>query len=90
MLIEMDLITALWRKLKAACLHSLTVAWTYCLAIIGAALQAIDAIADAFSDPDLKAQIGAAIGDAQTVGRILLGVAVITMIARLRSLRKSA
>ena len=80
----------IWRKLKAACLHSLTMAWSYCLVAIGAVLQAIDSMADALGDPELKNQISAAIGDSKTVGRILLGVAVITMIARLRSIRKAA
>jgi phage terminase large subunit len=39
-------------------------------------------------DPNLKDQISAAVGDAKTVGRILLGVSVVTMIARLRTARK--
>jgi phage terminase large subunit len=40
-------------------------------------------------DPNLKDQISAAVGDAKTVGRILLGVSVVTMIARLRTARKA-
>ena len=75
--------------IKTCCLNSLTVAWGYCLAIAGAAMQGIDTIADALGDPTLRDQISAAIGDARTVGRILLGVSVITIIARLRSLRKA-
>jgi hypothetical protein len=75
-------------KLKAACLHSLTVAWPYILAGLGVVLQAIDTVADALGDPNLRDQISAAIGDARTVGRILLGVSIVTLIARLRSLRK--
>jgi len=80
----------IWRKLKAACLHSLTVAWSYALAITGAIFQAIDSIGDALGDPGLKDQLTVAIGDTQTVGRILLGISIITLIARLRSLRKGA
>ena len=80
----------MWARIKGCCLNSLTVAWGYCLAFAGAVMQAIDTIADALGDPGLRDQISAAIGDATTVGRILLGVSIITIIARLRSLRKVA
>jgi hypothetical protein len=80
----------MWTHIKACCLNSLTIAWGYCLAFIGAAMQALDTIADALGDPNLRDQISAAIGDAKTVGRILLGVSIVTIIARLRSLRKAA
>jgi phage terminase large subunit len=40
-------------------------------------------------DPNLKDQISAAVGDVKTVGRILLGISVVTMIARLRTARKA-
>jgi len=75
-------------KIKAFCLKSATVAWSYVLAIVGAVMQAADSIADALGDPNLKDQISFAIGDAKTVGRILLGISVINIIVRLRSLRK--
>jgi hypothetical protein len=78
----------MWAWIKAGCLHSLTIAWGYCLAVTGAAMQAIDATADALGDPALRDQIAAAVGDAKTVGRILLGISVVTILARLRSLRK--
>jgi len=80
----------MWRRTKACCLNSLTIAWSYCLAFAGAAMQGLDSVADALSDPNLKDQISASIGDARTAGRVLLGISVITMIARLRSLRKGA
>ncbi|MEW6645362.1 MAG: hypothetical protein AB1586_33035 [Pseudomonadota bacterium] len=78
----------IWRKLKGACLHSLTVAWSYVLAIVGAVFQAIDSVADTLGDPTLRDQLTAAIGDTRTVGRILLGISIVTLVARLRSLRK--
>jgi hypothetical protein len=53
-------------------------------------MQAVDTIADALGDPGLRDQIVAAIGDAKTVGRILLCVSIVTIIARLRSLRRAA
>jgi hypothetical protein len=79
----------MWAKAKALCLHSLTIAWGYCLAIAGAAMQGLDTLADAVGDPNLKDQISAAIGDTRTVGRILLGVSIVTLIARLRTARKA-
>jgi hypothetical protein len=78
----------MWTRIKACCLSSLTIAWSYLLAFAGAAMQAIDTIADALGDPSLKDQISAVVGDAKTAGRILLGVSIITIIVRLRSLRK--
>jgi hypothetical protein len=78
----------MWARVKAICLHSLTVAWGYILALAGLMFQAIDTIADALGDPNLRDQISAAVGDAKTVGRILLGVSIVTIVARLRSLRK--
>lgn len=80
----------MWMRIKSCCLHSLTVAWGYCLAVTGALMQAVDTIADALGDPGLRDQISAAIGDTKTVGRILLGVSIVTIIARLRSIRRVA
>jgi len=76
-------------KVKAFCLHSLTIAWGYVLALIGAAMSIVDNIGDALGDPGLKDQISAAIGDAKTTGRILLGISIVTILARLRSLKKA-
>lgn len=76
-------------KLKAICLHSLTVAWGYILAITGVAMTVIDNIGDALGDPNLRDQINNAIGDARVAGRVLLGISIITILARSRSLRKA-
>ena len=78
----------MWARIKGFCLHSLTVGWGYCLAAVGVVMQGIDTAADALGDPNLRDQINAAIGDAKTAGRILLGISVVTIVARLRSLRK--
>lgn len=80
----------MWTRIKACCLNSLTIAWSYCVAFAGAAMQGLDFLADALGDPSLKDQISASIGDAKTAGRVLLGISFITIIARLRSLRKGA
>lgn len=79
----------MWGKVKASCLHSLTMAWGYCLAIVGAAMQGLDMFADALGDPNLRDQVSAAVGDTRTVGRILLCVSIITIIARLRTARRA-
>ena len=76
-------------KLKTICLHSLTIAWGYVLAITGGLMTAIDDIGDALGDPNLRDQINNAIGDTRVAGRILLGISIITILARLRSLRKA-
>jgi hypothetical protein len=78
----------MFAKVKAFCLNSLTVAWGYALAFAGALMQGIDSIADVLGDPNLKDQVTAAIGDAKTAGRILLGISVVTIVARLRSIRR--
>jgi hypothetical protein len=80
----------MWDRIKAFCLNSLTVAWGYLLAIAGAAMQVFDVVADALDDPGIKDQISAAVGgDPKTVGRIMLGISVVTILARLRGLRKA-
>jgi hypothetical protein len=76
-------------RIKTFCLHSLTIAWGYVLVIAGSTMAFIDNIGDALGDPTLRDQLSAAIGDARTTGRILLGISVITIMARLRSLKKA-
>ena len=75
-------------RLKSLCLHSLTVAWGYALAIAGGLISIIDNVADVLGDPGLKDQISAAIGDTRIAGRVLLGISVVTILVRLRSLRR--
>lgn len=76
------------RKIKKICLSSLTIAWGYCLAVAGAVLQIVDYLADPLGDPELRNQVGTAIGDPKIAGRVLLGISLVTIVARLRSLRK--
>jgi hypothetical protein len=75
-------------KVKAFCFHSLTIAWSYCLAFASALMSFVDSIGDALGDPNLKDQISAAIGDTKIAGRILLGISIVTILVRLRSLKK--
>jgi hypothetical protein len=78
----------MWTEIKASCLHSLTMAWGYCFAVVGVAMQGVDVLAEALGDPNLRDQVSAAVGDTKMVGRILLGVSIITIVARLRTARK--
>ncbi|MGY3234820.1 hypothetical protein ACVMAJ_001710 [Bradyrhizobium sp. USDA 4448] len=75
-------------KVKAVCLHSTTIAWSYCIALAGALASIIDDLADALGEPGLKDQISAAVGDVKVTGRIMLAISVVTIIARLRTLRR--
>jgi hypothetical protein len=78
----------MFAKIKAACLHSMTIAWSYCIALAGALASIIDDLADAMGDPSVKDQISEAIGDVKTTGRIMLVISIVTIIARLRTLRR--
>ncbi|MGC2776892.1 MAG: hypothetical protein WA418_14795 [Bradyrhizobium sp.] len=80
----------MWARVKAACRHSLTIAWGYTLAFIGFLLSIVDNVSDALGDPSLKDQISAAVGDTRAVGRIFLLISLVTIVARLRSLRKAS
>ncbi len=76
-------------KVKAFCLNSLTVAWGYFMAVAGAAIEMIEAVADGLGNPAIKEQLSAALGgDPKTIGRVLLGVSIVTILARLRSIGK--
>jgi hypothetical protein len=80
----------MWTRIKAACRHSLTIAWGYALALMGVLLSIIDNISDALGDPGLRDQISAAFGDTRTVGRIFLLISLVTIVARLRSLKRTS
>jgi hypothetical protein len=75
-------------KVKTFCLNSLTIAWSYLLALAGVILQLVDAAGDVLGDPGFKDQLSAAIGDPTWVGRALLVISIVTLAARLRSIRR--
>ena len=78
-----------WEHIKAACFRSLTVAWSYALAAIGTFLQFVDNIGMALGDPNLKHQIEDAFrGDPVVMGRIVICISIVTLIARARTLGK--
>ena len=76
--------------IKALCLNSLTIAWGYCLALLGLMLQLVDAAAAVFGDPAVRDQVAIAVGDPAWAGRVLLAISLFTMVARLRSIRRQS
>jgi hypothetical protein len=51
-------------------------------------LQLVDAAGDVLGDPAIKDQVSTAIGDPTWAGRVLLVISIVTLAARLRTLRK--
>ena len=77
----------MWQKIKAFCLHSVTMAVSYCLAAIGIFFQLIDGISYIYNGPDFTNWVSAAVGgDTVLLGRIMLGISVLVAVARLRSI----
>jgi len=77
-----------WQALKAACLHSTTIAWSYFVAFAGLVLQGLDFLPDILNDSNLQNTIHTQFGNEVLWGRILLGIAIVNVVARLRTLRK--
>jgi hypothetical protein len=78
-----------WAKVWALAWNSLTVAWSYLMAAVGAVMQGIDTIGSALGDPGLKDQITQTLGsDPKVLGYILLSISTVTLLARLRSISK--
>jgi hypothetical protein len=75
-------------RIKAWCRHSLTIAWAYLVGLASALLSVVLLAAELLNSPELKAQVALAL-DPHTVAWIGLGVAVVTALARMRSLGKT-
>jgi hypothetical protein len=78
----------MWDRVKAFCLNSTTIAWSYFIAFVGALAQGLDSILDILNDQAMKDNLHSLIGDTKTFGQIMLGISIVNIIARLRSLRK--
>lgn len=74
-------------RIKAWCRHSLTIAWAYLVGLASTLLSIVLLAAELLNAPELKAQIALAL-DPHTVAWVGLAVAVVTALARLRSLGK--
>lgn len=78
-----------WGKVWAIMGRSVTVLWGLFLTGIGTVFQWLDPIASALGDPDLKAQVMEALkNNPQYLGYAMMGIAIITIAARLRSVGK--
>lgn len=76
-----------WTTLKAACWHSLTIAWGYALMVGGVILSNIDLMASLITDKQISASIADAIGaNPAVMGRWLAVVGLITTAARVRGI----
>jgi uncharacterized membrane protein YuzA (DUF378 family) len=73
----------------AVCGKSATILWSYLLSALAGLWSILDPLAQILGEPDLKAQIIDALKDhPQLVGYFLMGIAGVTVAARVRSIRK--
>lgn len=78
-----------WQKVWALCGKSVTVAWGYILGGVGAAVSLVDPLASALGDPNVSDQVKTALqSNPKILGWFAIGVSVITIVARLRSIAK--
>ncbi len=79
-----------WQKVWAICGKSATMAWSYIVGGVGTAFALLDPIATALGDPQLKDQVtGMLQSNPKVLGYFAIGVSVITILARVRSIGKS-
>ena len=80
-----------WAKVWASCGKSATVAWGYALGGLGSAMALLDPLANAVGDPALKDQVTTALqSNPKILGYLTIGISVITIAARWRSIAKGA
>jgi len=76
------------KRIKAFFRHSLTILWARCVALVGLVLAFSDPLLDLFSLPGVKEQIQAIL-DPKFVPLYLIAIAVVTELARRRSLSRA-
>jgi len=78
-----------WGKVWALVHRSATVAMSYIILAGGTIFNQLDTIASAVGDPDLKTQVSTFLSaDTKVLGYFLMGTALLTLAARLRSIAK--
>ena len=78
-----------WAKVWAICGKSLTLAWSYLLAIVGALLNQADTIAATLGDPNFKTQVEQVLhSDPKYLGYFAMIVSAFTIAARLKSIAR--
>jgi hypothetical protein len=74
-----------WNKLLATSRGSATIFTHFCVIVSGALVSSLDWIAQILNAPDVQSWIKAVITPT-SVGAVMAGIAVITIVARLRTL----
>jgi len=80
-----------WGKVWALAGKSLTMLWGYLLTAIGVGFELVDKLGSALGDPnlDLKTQVTNTLqNNPKLLGYALIGISVITILARVRSIGK--
>lgn len=78
-----------WQTVWALCGKSATMALSYFVQVVGWALQAVDPLAAALGDPELKTQVTTTLQtNPKVLGYFLMGVSALTIASRLRGLAK--
>lgn len=75
-----------WERLLAASQNSATILWSKLVAAIGALVAGLDFVADYLDAPDVKSTLQGMVNP-KYVGGFVLAVALITIAARMRSLK---
>ena len=79
-----------WEKVWALMGRSVTIVWGLFMTGVGTVFQWLDPIASALGDPDLKAQVMEGLkNNPQYLAYTMMGISMITIAARLRSVGKS-
>lgn len=81
-----------WGKVWALAGKSLTMLWGYFLTALGIGLELLDKLGAVLGDPnlDLKTQVSAALqNNPAYLGYALIGISVITLVARVRTIGKA-
>jgi hypothetical protein len=80
-----------WAKVSAIGGHSLTIAWSYLITLIGGLGSAIDIIGPMLGDPDLKQQLTDALAmNPKVLGQVLMAISIVTIVTRLRTLGQNS
>ena len=74
--------------IKTFCRRSLTIAWSYVLALMGALMAALPYAVDIMASPDVASAVHDAL-PAHWVGLYTIGIAVVTYAVRLRTAAKA-
>lgn len=77
----------MWSRIKAAFLHSLTVAVSFLTCLVGFLFENIDGVSSVVSTQDFKDNLSVIVGnDPVVLGRWMMAISVIVLLARLRSI----